>query len=95
MKVVLLPEARGDLRAIGDWIARDNPTRAATFVTELEGRAAALADMPERGPIAFTSSRHPVHKLTHGRYLIYYRIRADRVEVLGIHHGARRPPRFD
>ena len=36
VRVVFSPEpAERDLEAIGDWIANDNPERAATFVAEL------------------------------------------------------------
>ena len=35
MKVRLSSEARKDLIAVGDYIARDNPLRASTFVAEL------------------------------------------------------------
>ena len=34
------PAARDDLLAIGLYIAEDNPARAESFVTELEGTAA-------------------------------------------------------
>ena len=35
MRVRLSSEARQDLLAIGDYIARDNPPRAQSFVAEL------------------------------------------------------------
>jgi toxin ParE1/3/4 len=94
MRVVLRASAKRDLQAIGDWIARDNPPRAASFMAELEHRALNLSHMSERGPIVAQSPGGPVHKLTHGRYLIYYRVNTGGVEILGFRHGARRPPRF-
>ena len=39
MKVVLTDEALRDLESIGDYIARDDPDRARTFVAELLGKA--------------------------------------------------------
>ncbi|MFG6660984.1 type II toxin-antitoxin system RelE/ParE family toxin [Sulfitobacter sp. 915] len=36
--MVILPAARADLIDIGDYIARDNPPRAASFVAEIERR---------------------------------------------------------
>ena len=95
MKVVLLRSAYRDLTEIGDWIARDNPPRAATFTMELEQKAESLATMPRRYPIVHRSRGGDVHKLPHGNYNIYYCVRSDRVEVLHFRHGAQRPPRFD
>jgi toxin ParE1/3/4 len=39
--------AEADLEAIADWIARDNPSRAMTFVAELRTACVTLADLPE------------------------------------------------
>jgi len=38
MKVLITAEAEADLEAIGDYIARDNPARALSFVRELYQR---------------------------------------------------------
>jgi plasmid stabilization system protein ParE len=35
MRVELSPFVEGDLEAIADWIAQDNPRRAVTFVREI------------------------------------------------------------
>ena len=44
MKVVLSDEALADLESIGDYIARDTPGRARSFVQELIATANQLAD---------------------------------------------------
>lgn len=36
MKLVFSPKAAEDLEEIGDYIARDNPQRALSFVAEIE-----------------------------------------------------------
>jgi plasmid stabilization system protein ParE len=51
MKVRLSSEARKDLIAIGDYIARDNPTRASTFVRELVKACVELSSTPLAYPI--------------------------------------------
>lgn len=48
-RLVILPAARADLIEIGDFIAHDNPARAASFVAEIEARMLQTAD----GPAAF------------------------------------------
>ncbi|WPZ37204.1 type II toxin-antitoxin system RelE/ParE family toxin (plasmid) [Thalassobaculum sp. OXR-137] len=35
-RLVVLPAARDDLLEIGDFIAQDNPRRAASYISELE-----------------------------------------------------------
>ncbi len=51
MIVHLTAEAEYDLEAIGDYIARDNPARAVSFLHELRAKCLGLADMPERFPL--------------------------------------------
>lgn len=89
MKLVLSPKAVEDLEEIGDFIARDNPERALSFVEEIEQHCDKVAEtpqaFPEREDIA-PSMRMAVH----GKYLILYRIQSDVVRVERIVHGARR-----
>lgn len=51
MRVRLSSEARQDLFAIGDYIARDNPPRAQSFVAELAAKCASLGEMPKAYPL--------------------------------------------
>ena len=44
--VVFSPAASADLKAIGLYIADDNPDRAVTFVAELEMRARKIGEHP-------------------------------------------------
>ncbi|PZX36942.1 ParE-like toxin of type II ParDE toxin-antitoxin system [Roseinatronobacter thiooxidans] len=46
MKVQITAEAEGDLESIADYIARDNPARALSFVRELYHLCLDIADMP-------------------------------------------------
>ena len=89
MIVVLSHEAETDLERIGDYIARDNPTRAVSFVRELLGRCERLAETPEAFPLVPRYERHGVRRLVHGRYLVFYRVTADEVQILHILNGAQ------
>ena len=51
MKVVLTAEALGDLEEIGDYIARDSPVRARTFVAELLVAARKIGEIPKGFPL--------------------------------------------
>ena len=46
MQLVIKPLAEQDLEAIGDYIARDNPARAVTFVRELRDHCQRIASHP-------------------------------------------------
>ena len=88
MKVILVPAAQSDLETIGDFIARENPLRAASFLHELLDRCDGLAKFPRRFPIAEQLARSGVRKCVHGNYLIFYRITADQIDVVHILHGS-------
>ncbi len=88
MKVVLTQTALADLRSIGDWIARDDPDRAITFVHELRAKCLSRAEKPQSYPVA-TNIGTDIRKCGHRRYLILYRITHERIEVVHVVHGAR------
>ena len=89
MKVVLSAEALSDLQHIGDYIARDNPAWARSFVAELLAKAGELADMPRAFPVVPRYAHLGVRRRVHGSYLIFYRVAEERVTVIHILHGAR------
>ncbi len=89
MKVVLTAEALGDLEQIGDYIARDSPVRARTFVAELAVAARKIGEIPKGYPLVPRFEGHRVRRRVHGAYLIFYRIEDDHVSILHILHGAR------
>jgi toxin ParE1/3/4 len=88
MKIVVTAEAEADLEAIGDYIARDNPERALSFVRELHQLCLDIADMPRAWPLVPRYEHHGVRRRVHGRYLIFYRMADDRITILHILNGA-------
>ncbi len=89
MKVRLSAEARQDLLAIGDYIARDNPARALSFVQELMDRCASLAGTPSGFPIVPRYEAKGIRRRLRGDYQIFYRVDGDFVLVVRVLHGAR------
>jgi toxin ParE1/3/4 len=89
MKVFLSAAALADLEEIGDGIARDNPTRALTFVHELREACEGLAESPERFAVVPRYKHLGIRRRVHGNYLIFYRVEINMVDVLHILHGAR------
>jgi addiction module RelE/StbE family toxin len=89
MKVVITTDALNDLEEIGDYIARDNPERARSFVAELVAKAQGLADIPKGFPLVPRYAGFGIRRRAHGAYLIFYRVEESRVTVIHILHGAR------
>ena len=89
MRVVFSDAAKADLTEIGDYIARDNPRRALAFVRGLRAAALQLSVMPNAFPLVPGSRHHGIRRRVIGRYLIFYRVDADRIAILRVLHGAR------
>jgi toxin ParE1/3/4 len=92
-EVRFLARVERDLAEIGDYIALDNPRAAIAFVEAIRRHCNLLASSPFIG--RSRPDIHPaVRAFTHGRYLVFYRLLAaqDRVEILRVWHGRRRPP---
>lgn len=92
MKVRYAASALEDLDAIDSWISRDDPERAITFVRELQDAAGDLTNGPGRYPL-LDADRYPdVHRRNYRDYRILYRVTADEVVILHVHHGRRDTP---
>lgn len=89
MKVRITLQARTDLEAIAEWIGRDNPKRAISFLDELLARCQSLSEHPDRFPIYRELRGRTIRKISHQDYVILYVRLADRVEIAHVVHGAR------
>ena len=88
MIVHISAEAEADLESVGDYIARDNPLRAMSFVQELRAKCMELSDMPHAFPLVPRYEGRGIRRGVHGNYLIFYRVQSDRVVVIHVLHGA-------
>jgi toxin ParE1/3/4 len=89
MIVHISAEAEHDLEAIGDYIARDDPHRAISFVRELRAKCLDLADLAESFPLVPRYEAQGVRRRVHGSYLIFYRVEPERLVVIHVLHGSR------
>jgi toxin ParE1/3/4 len=81
--------AERDLADIGDYIALDNPSRAASFIDEIEARFTEIARRPSLYRLR-DDVMAGIRAAPYGRYLIYFRHEADgEVVFLRVLHGAR------
>ena len=90
-RLVLSPRAQLDLEEIGDYIARDNPARALSFLDELKAHCERISEMPGAYP-AREDLGAGIRMAVHGRYLILFRTNDEAVRIERIFHTARRPP---
>ncbi len=73
MKLTISPRASLDLEEIGDYIARDNPSRAISFLRELEQQCERLAKRPAAFPVQDDLAAG-IRRAVHGRYLTFFRV---------------------
>jgi toxin ParE1/3/4 len=94
-RLLLSPRAAADLEDIAEYIARDNPERATTFVEELEAKCRAVAATPDIYP-ARPDLAPGLRLAVHGRYLVLFRELPGQtaVRVERVLHGARNLPRL-
>lgn len=88
MIVILSDNAEAELESIGDWIARDVPLAAVTFVRELREACDKIGDMPRAHPLLHRHRKSGIRQKVYGDYLIFYAI-GEQIDVLHVIHGAR------
>ncbi len=91
MRVVYTVQSRDDLRELGDWIAKDSPRRAQSFIADLRQKCRGLSDYPARFPVIAERREVSVRRLVHGDYVILFSIeeKPEAVVILRVAHGAR------
>jgi toxin ParE1/3/4 len=90
--VVWSPRAIGHLAGLRAYIARGNPGAAARTATTLLAVIDRLAELPNLGrPGRVSGTRELVVPGT--RYVIPYRVRGERLEIIAVFHGRQRWPK--
>ena len=74
--------------AVADFIKRDNPIRAETFITELTAKFATICERPLSYP-ARNEIYPGLRSALHGKYLILFLAMEDEVDIARVVHGAR------
>ena len=72
---------------IASYIAKDNPTRATSFVRELRDAVTKLQDHPGMGRAGRVPGTREL--VLHKNCIAIYRVRGEDVEILRLHHVAR------
>ncbi len=91
MQVVWFKRAILDLRSVRHYIAQDDPLVAQQVVARIKETVSLLSEQPGIGrPGRVPNSKELVVKRT--SYILPYRVRDNRIEILRVLHAARRWP---
>jgi len=88
-------QAVSDLKDISDYISKDSKRYASLHVRRIQNKAKFIKLQPDIGRVVDEYERPDVRELLEGNYRIIYRkVTSSQIEILTIHHSARRlkPP---
>jgi toxin ParE1/3/4 len=88
MPCIFSPLAEIDLEDISDYIARENPQRAVSFILEMQERCDKIANMPLAFPLR-PELGEGFRMMVFKNYLIFYKIDEDTIRIERVLHGAR------
>lgn len=91
MSVRFTPAGRSQLRAVVEYIRRDDPGAAAPFRQRVEGTLRRLESFPESGRVLAEFPDRPYREVIVSPYRFFYRVIEDTVWVVAVWHGARLP----
>ncbi|OUC13736.1 MAG: plasmid stabilization protein [Alkalinema sp. CACIAM 70d] len=91
--VVRTPLADEDLLEIWFYISTDNLDAADRVLDQIDARCYSLGQNPEMGTPR-DELMPGMRCLVEGNYIIFYRVRPSRVEILRILHGSRNFPQI-
>jgi addiction module RelE/StbE family toxin len=80
-----------DLKAIADYISKDSKRYARLLVRRIQNKARLLKIQPDSGRMVDEFERRDVRELIEGNYrIIYQKVNISQIDILTIHHSARR-----
>jgi toxin ParE1/3/4 len=89
MRITWTKPAVADLESIRDYIARDSEYYAARLVARIMKMVRSAAKNPLMGQVVDESSDNNIRERYVQKYRLIYRVKADRIVILAIIHGAR------
>ena len=89
LSIVLRPEAQTDLLEARDWYEQQRPGLGEAFLERVDQMFSRIREMPELYAVVLRDVRRG--KLRNFPYVVYYRVLADRIEVIALLHGSRDP----
>lgn len=87
MKVSWSPLAIDRVSEIAEYIAKDNPKAAKSWVDTVFEKVASLKPHLESGCVVPEINNRAIRELIYGNYRIVYRVEDRRVSILTLRHG--------
>jgi len=88
-RVIWAHAAETDLEAAAEYVHRDSPAYAASFVNRALEAGRSLTDFAERGRIVPEFEDENIREIFIYGYRLIYRVEDDRVSVVALIHGRR------
>lgn len=89
LPIVFHPDAVEEAKAARQWYAERSQSAADSFLVELDHGIEAIAQSPDRWPpFKQGTRRYLFHRFP---FQLIYRVVNDRIEVVAVAHGRRRP----
>ena len=88
-RVIWTRGAVEDVEAVKAYVARDSVRYATLLAERIVAAVDRLESFPESGRMVPEVGDESIREIIHGAYRIVYRIKAESVEVVTVHHAAR------
>ncbi len=89
VKIIWTDLAIEDLRSIHEFIAKDSKRYADRYIEKLITRVDQLENFPKSGRIVPEFNSSTIRELIEGNYRVVYKVTANQVAILRVHHAAR------
>jgi len=91
MKVIWFKRAIWDLRSVQAYIAQENPRAARQTVIKIKKKVSLLSEQPGIGrPGRVPNTKELI--IDHTPFILPYRVRDNKIEILRVLHASRRWP---
>lgn len=87
--IELHPEAIAEARDAREWYAGRSPVAADAFMAELDGAVEGIRQWPDRWAAYLHGTRR--YLLKRFPYLVIYRATTEKIQVIAVAHGRRKP----
>jgi toxin ParE1/3/4 len=91
LQLLFSPLSERDLEEIGDYIARDNPQKAVSFIRGIREQCAKITANPAAAPLRHELGEG-IRMVPYGNYLIFYTADINDIRIERVLHGARNIP---
>jgi len=89
LPIELHPEAIAEARGAREWYAERSPLTAGAFMAELDLSIGQISGSPDRWATYLHGTRR--YLLNRFPYFVVYRVAGDKLQVVALAHGKRRP----